>query len=228
MAESPTKLPEPPAAGARELANRLRERFPQVLSEPAEFRGEITMELSAGGRLVEIGEFLRAELGFDFLVDISSVDHYGDDPRFTLVYHFYGLEHRQYLRLKLAVSEETAEAPTLTTLWATANWHEREIFDMMGIRFGGHPDLRRILMWEGYPYHPLRKDFPISGKETHLPEIAFTNRAPIEGGPFVTLPGGKDAIAREPRVRLPDADHDGAAARPDPGHDSGQPLSGHV
>jgi NADH-quinone oxidoreductase subunit C len=86
-------------------------------------------------------------------------------------------------------------------VWRTANWHEREIYDMMGIRFSGHPDLRRILMWEGYPYHPLRKDFPLAGKSSDLPGVAFTNPAPLEGGPFVTIPSPGDAVGREPRVR---------------------------
>ena len=72
---------------------------------------------------------------------------------------------------------------------------------MMGVRFRGHPDLRRILMWEGYPYFPLRKDFPLAGKPTDVPEVAFTRPAPLEGGPFVTMAGGKDTIAREPRGR---------------------------
>ena len=108
------------------------------------------------------------------------------------------------MRLKTGVSEEKSELPTIIGVWRTANWHEREIYDMMGIRFRGHPDLRRILMWEGYPYFPLRKDFPLAGKPTQVPEVAFTKTAPLEGGPFVTVPGGKDAIEREPRVRTPE------------------------
>jgi NADH-quinone oxidoreductase subunit C len=116
------------------------------------------------------------------------------------------LNHRCYLRLKTDVGEEQSELPTVTTVWRTADWHEREIYDMMGVRFRGHPDLRRILMWEGYPYFPLRKDFPVSGKPTNLPEIAFTETAPLQGGPFVTIAGGKDTISREPRVRIPETD----------------------
>src|SRR5438477_9200027 len=77
---------------------------------------------------------------------------------------------------------------------------------MMGIRFRGHPDLRRILMWDGYPYFPLRKDFPLAGKPSELPEVAFTSASPMAGGPFVTIAGGKDTIAREPRVRIPQTD----------------------
>src|SRR5207253_1297472 len=148
-------------------------------------------------RIHEVCGFAKQELGFDYLVDLSSVDNYGEDPRFTLVYELYGYGLRQHLRLKINVSEEKAEAPTVSTVWKTADWHEREIYDMMGIRFRGHPDLRRILMWEGYPYFPLRKDFPLGGKPTELPEVAFTNPAPLEGGPFVTVPGGKDTISRE-------------------------------
>jgi NADH-quinone oxidoreductase subunit C len=139
-------------------------------------------------------------------VDITSVDNYGDDPRFMLAYHLYGYGHLCALRLKIDVSEEKGEAPTVTGVWRTADWHEREIYDMMGIRFRGHPDLRRILMWEGYPYFPLRKDFPLAGKPTDVPEVAFTDTAPLAGGPFVTIAGGKDTIAREPRVRIPNTD----------------------
>ena len=186
---------------ATDLANKLRQQFGELLSGPAEFRGELTLNVADAERIVEVCEFAKKELGFDFLVDISSVDNFGDDPRWTIVYELYGVAHRQYLRLKTKVSEEKSELPTVTGVWRTADWHEREIYDMMGIRFRGHPDLRRIIMWEGYPHFPLRKDFPLGGKPTDLPEIAFSKTAPIEGGPFVTTPGGRDAIEREPRVK---------------------------
>jgi NADH-quinone oxidoreductase subunit C len=191
---------------ARELAQQLRAKFPGLISEPVEFRGEITLRVLDAERMPEIGGLAKAELGFDYLVDITSVDNYGEDPRFTVVYHLYGYGHLCHLRLKTDLSEEKGEMPTVTKVWPTANWHEREIYDMMGIRFRGHPDLRRILMWEGYPHFPLRKDFPLAGKPTGVPEVAFTVAASLEGGPFVTLAGGKDAIAREPRVRIPEAD----------------------
>ena len=124
-------------------------------------------------------------------------------PRWTAVYHIYGYGHFHHLRLKSSVSEEVSELPTVSGVWRTANWHEREAYDMMGIRFSGHPDLRRILMWEGYPYFPLRKDFPLAGKPSEMPDVAFSDPAPLEGGPFVTMAGGKDSIEREPRVRNP-------------------------
>ena len=186
---------------ALELAQQLKAKFGDLISEPTEFRGEISVKLADAERIVDVCTFAKKELGFDYLVDVSSVDNYGEDPRWTVVYHFYGIAHRCYLRLSTSVSEEKSEMPTVTTVWRTADWHEREIYDMMGVRFRGHPDLRRIIMWEGYPYFPLRKDFPLGGKPTELPDIAFTKVAPIEGGPFVTAPAGKDAIEREPRAK---------------------------
>jgi NADH-quinone oxidoreductase subunit C len=195
---------------AVELAQQLKAKFSELISEPQEFRGEATLIISEAGRIAQICAFAKKELGFDYLVDIASIDNYGEDPRFTIIYELYGYGHRCHLRLKTSVSEEKSELPTVSTVWRTANWHEREIYDMMGIRFEGHPDLRRILMWEGYPYFPLRKDFPLSGKPSEMPEVAFTKAAPLEGGPFVTIAGGKDRLAREPRVRLPDSNDPGA------------------
>ena len=187
-----------------ELANKLRAQFGDLLSEPSEFRGEVTLTMADPERIAEVCGFAKKGLGFDFLLDITSIDNYGEDPRWTIVYELYGLGHKCHLRLKTGVSEEKSEMPTVTGVWRTAEWHEREIYDMMGIRFRGHPDLRRIIMWEGYPYFPLRKDFPLAGKSSDVPGVAFTKPAPIEGGPFVTAPGGKDAIEREPRVRTPE------------------------
>ena len=184
-----------------ELANQLRDKFPELLSAPAEFRGEVTLKVADAGRIADVCGYAKAELGFDLLLDLSSVDNYGDDPRWSVVYELYGLGHKSHLRLKTEVSEEKSELPTVSTVWRTADWHEREAYDMMGVRFTGHPDLRRILMWEGYPYFPLRKDFPLAGKPSELPETAFTRSAPLEGGPFVTVAGGKDSIVREPRSR---------------------------
>jgi NADH-quinone oxidoreductase subunit C len=191
---------------AKDLALKLREKFGEVVSEPTEFRGEMTVVVSDAERIAAVCGFAKKELGFNYLVDLSPVDNYGDDPRFTVVYELYGYGHRQHLRIKTSVSEESSELPTVTNVWRTADWHEREAYDMMGVRFRGHPDLRRILMWEGYPYFPLRKDFPLAGKASEMPDTAFSNPAPQEGGPFVTAPGGRDAIAREPRVRVPETD----------------------
>jgi NADH-quinone oxidoreductase subunit C len=105
------------------------------------------------------------------------------------------------LRIKSATSEDDAEFPSVTSIWSAANWHEREAYDMMGIRFSGHPELKRILMWEGYPFFPLRKEFPLAGKASEMPDVAFTDAAPLQGGPFITSPGAGDTVTREPRAQ---------------------------
>jgi len=189
---------------AFESANKIKATFGDLISEPTEFRGEITIKLADAEQIFEVCNFAKRQLGFDYLVDISSVDNYGEDPRWTVIYELRSLANNVELRLKTDVSEEKSELPSVLGVWRTANWHEREIYDMMGIRFRGHPDLRRILMWEGYPYFPLRKDFPLAGKPTDLPGVAFTQISPMEGGPFATIPSSGDAIGREPRVRTPE------------------------
>ena len=180
---------------------KLKKAFPKVATTESEFRGEWTLSILDSGRIAEVCQFAKKELGFDYLVDVSSVDNYGEDPRFEIVYELYSYASQSHLRIVIQVSEERAEAPSVTPVWRAANWHEREIYDMMGIRFSGHPDLRRILMWEGYPYHPLRKDFPLAGKTTDLPDVAFSRPAPLEGGPFVTTAGKEHREQREPRAK---------------------------
>ena len=164
----------------------------------------MSLTVADAERIADVCAFAKKELGFDLLLDLSGVDNLGDDPRWSVVYELYGVAHGCHLRLKTSVSEEKSELPTVSGVWRAADWHEREAYDMMGIRFRGHTDLRRILMWEGYPYFPLRKDFPLAGKPSVLPDTAFTRPAPLEGGPFITPAGGRDSIAREPRARTPE------------------------
>jgi len=198
---------------AADLAKKLREKFGDVISEPTEYRGEVSVKLADAERIAEVLSFAKNDLGFDYLLDVTGLDNYGSDPRWTLLYHLHSVAHGKHLRVKTDVSEEKSELPTVSGVWRTADWHEREIYDMMGIRFRGHPDLRRILMWDGYPYFPLRKDFPLAGKSSDVSEVGFTNPAPMAGGPFVTIAGGKDALSREPRVRIPETDSVGLNAR---------------
>jgi NADH-quinone oxidoreductase subunit C len=202
----PALSPDRPMS-ASELAAALQARFPELLTGPVEFRGEFTLQLTDPERIAEVCRVAKADLGCDYLVDITSIDNYGEEPRWTLVYELCGLGHGSHLRLKTQVPEDRSELPTVTGVWRSADWHEREIYDMMGLRFRGHPDLRRILMWDGYPHHPLRKDFPLAGKPTDLPEVAFTSPAPMEGGPFVTAPGTQEATEREPRSKAEGSDH---------------------
>jgi NADH-quinone oxidoreductase subunit C len=170
--------------------------------ETVGFRGEQTVRVALAS-LHEVLAFCCKELDYAMLLDVSSLDHFGDDPRFEVVYELASLDDSRHLRVKAAVAEDE-EVPTVTDLWAAADWHEREVWDMMGIRFAGHPNLKRILMWEGYPFFPLRKDFPLAGRPSEMPDVAFSGVAPLEGGPFVTCAGGEDTVRREPRARVVD------------------------
>ena len=168
-----------------------------------EFRDETTYTIAAHD-LREIAKFCRDELSFDYLLDITSIDNFGEEPRFEIVYHLYSMPHGVHLRLRLKVPEDAGAVDTVSDIWPTANWQEREIYDMMGIKFNGHPDLRRILMWDGYPFFPLRKDFPLEGLPSEMPDVAFTKVTPMEGGPFVTVPSTATSKDREPRARSPE------------------------
>src|SRR5438045_4657945 len=189
----------------QELLPSLEKSLGEKIQNKTEFRGETTYTISPSD-LREVTKLCHDELSFDYLIDITSIDNFGEEPRFEIVYELYSMTLAIHLRLKLRVSEESGEVETVSDIWPTANWHEREIYDMMGLRFRGHPALRRILMCEGYPYFPLRKDFPLAGKPSNLPEVAFSEASPMMGGPFVTIAGGKDTTAREPRVRIPQTD----------------------
>ena len=178
----------------------LEKQFGSAILKKSEFRGETTLIFSAESTKPAL-TFAKETCGFDFLSDISSVDNFGDEPRFEIVYELYSLTDKIHLRIKRTVSEDDLSVPTISDLWPTADWHEREIYDMMGITFAGHPDLRRILMWDGYPFFPLRKDFPLAGRPSEMPDIAFTKSAPLAGGPFVTAPSTATSKDREPRSK---------------------------
>jgi NADH-quinone oxidoreductase subunit C len=188
---------------SQELLDSFSKSFGEKIQNKTEFRGETTFTLAASD-LREIAEFCREELSFDYLIDVTSIDNFGEEPRFEIVYHLYSMAHAVHLRLKLNVPEEANAVDTISDIWPTANWHEREAYDMMGIKFNGHPDLRRILMWEGYPFFPLRKDFPLEGLPSEMPDVAFTKVTPMEGGPFVTVPSTATSKDREPRARPPE------------------------
>jgi NADH-quinone oxidoreductase subunit C len=186
-----------------EVLNSLSGLFGAKLLAQSEFRGETTYTIRAAD-LREVARFCRDDVSFDYLIDITSVDNFGEEPRFEIVYELYSMTLAIHLRLKLQVSEDAGAVDTVSDIWPTANWHEREIFDMMGIKFTGHPDLRRILMWDGYPYFPLRKEFPLEGLPSEMPDVAFSESAPMEGGPFVTRPSTATTKDREPRARRPE------------------------
>ena len=152
---------------------------------------------------------LRDEETFDLLVDLTAIDHgTNTENRFSVVVHLYSRIHRDYLRIHSPCSDnDSPEFPSLSELFPAANWHEREAFDMFGITFTDHPNLKRILMWDSYPHFPLRKDFPLAGIETPLPaddvaEVTQANvdPAPMMGGPFVSSGDGMMSES-EPRAK---------------------------
>ena len=186
-----------------ELLSRITTAFEAKIQHQSEFRGETSFTIAASD-LHAIAKFCRDDLSFDYLLDITSIDNFGEDTRFEIVYHLYSMPHGVHLRLKLRVPEELGAVVTISDIWPTANWHEREAYDMMGIKFNDHPDLRRILMWDGYPFFPLRKDFPLEGLPSEMPDVAFTKVTPMEGGPFVTVPSTAGSKDREPRAHPPE------------------------
>ncbi len=125
-------------------------------------RGELTLEI-APERIVAVCEFLKYEQKFIRLSSVTAVDRYPAEPRFEAVYHLHSVERNQRLRVKCRLQGQDPEIDSLTAVWRSANWYEREVFDLFGIRFRNHPNLKRIMMpedWEGYP---LRKDYPVTG-----------------------------------------------------------------
>jgi NADH-quinone oxidoreductase subunit C len=190
-----------------DAATALKARFPQVtdrasLDHPAV--NAPAAEVPAALR------YLRDEFAFDLLADVTAVDWSpAVSPRFTVVYHLFSTTRHDYIRLAAdCPNDDEPAVPTATGLWPGANWHEREAYDMFGIVFAGHPDLRRILMWDGYPHFPLRKDFPLAGIETVLPDVDVTaetgtkvKAAPMVGGPFVASPGEINLTEAEPRAK---------------------------
>jgi NADH-quinone oxidoreductase subunit C len=157
-------MAEPEELKQDPIAQRVRAWDPQAIAEVIEFRGERTLVVPKS-HLRRVCEFLRdvPELGFNFLSDVTGLDRFPVEPRFELNYHLLSLPNRTTLRLRVRANGADPVVPSMTSIWPTANWHEREIFDLFGVKFEGHPNLERLLMpqdWEGYP---LRKDYPVQG-----------------------------------------------------------------
>lgn len=172
--------PKPTDASSRPLIAGLAAAVPGAVLEAYEFVGETTAKI-APEHLVAACRYLKDQEGFTYLVDETAVDWKDRQPRFDVLLLLHSFSRGQErLRLKVGVAEDGA-CPTVTGVWETANWMEREAFDMYGVRFDGHPDLRRILTWDGFQGHPLRKDFPIEGIDTGA--AIYPDRFPEGGGP---------------------------------------------
>jgi NADH-quinone oxidoreductase subunit C len=163
----------------------LRERFADALIDVAERLGETTIVVRPDA-IVEVCRALRDDpaLQYNFLSTITAVDWLEREPRYDVVYHLMSLSTRALVRLKIRVGDDERpepEAPSVTGVWLAANWYEREVFDLFGIRFAGHPDLRRIEMPDDWVGHPLRKDYPLTGIQ--LPEPHWGGQLPFADPP---------------------------------------------
>jgi len=166
MAVTELRLSIPPKGlDANEIAEKIKERYPAEVVEVTEFQGQVSVVINRGP-VVDLCRYLHDDvyLLMDHLQDLTAVDWKGKkEPRFEVVYNLYSIRYRHKIRIKAQVPENDPTISSVVPIWAGANWHERECYDMFGIVFKGHPDLRRILLpedWEGYP---LRKDYPLAG-----------------------------------------------------------------
>ncbi len=163
----------------------VQEKFPQAIVETVEFRGEQTIVLLSE-HLVAVCAYLQKDLRYTFLSSVTAVDWPERLPRYDVVYHLLSIPNQSQLRLKVRVGqrrEDHPSVPTVTGIWPGANWYEREVYDLFGITFAGHPDLRRILMPIDWTTHPLRKDYPLSGFD--LPEPHWGGQVPYDVDPGV-------------------------------------------
>ncbi|MDA0691873.1 MAG: NADH-quinone oxidoreductase subunit C [Nitrospinae bacterium] len=150
-----------------EIIDRVKSQFGDLVIDSHNFRGDQTVTIK-NERTLEFFQFLRDDpnLAFNFLMDLTAVDYYKKkSQRFEVVYHLYCLKNNSRFRVKIPVDEKDCKVISITPLWKTANWYEREIWDMYGIKFQDHPNLSRILLYEGFKGHPLRKDYPINKRQ---------------------------------------------------------------
>jgi len=145
----------------------LKEKNADWVIDSIDSHGELTVIVPKGS-IVDICTFYKAEHGFDMLADLCGSDRGPEeDPRFEVNYHLFSTKHYKRIRLKVLLSEDDASVASVTPVWKTANWHERETYDLVGVRFEGHPDLRRILLPSDFDGHALRKDYPLRGYEPY-------------------------------------------------------------
>jgi len=149
------------------IIDKIKQKFGDKVVETHSFREDQTITL-AKECAFEVAQYLRDEpsLDMNFLMDLTAVDYLNKKPvRFEVVYHFYSLKHNHRVRIKIPVEESDPVVDSLDSLYKSANWYEREVWDLYGIKFNGHPNLKRILLYEGFKGHPLRKDYPINKRQ---------------------------------------------------------------
>ncbi len=164
------------------LARALKEELGEALLSARTYAGDLTLGVERGA-VRELARSLKERHGFRLILDVCGVDYPDRDPRFEVVYHVYDIQTDRRVRFKVEVGEDE-EVPSVVSVWRGADWPEREVWDMFGVRFAEHPDMTRILMWEGFEGHPLRKDFPVEGIDTGsaiYPEYYEDEAGPVAG-----------------------------------------------
>jgi NADH-quinone oxidoreductase subunit C len=210
---TPADPPRPEEATTNPLAKRttfvpevvdaLKAHFGDDVREVTLYAGEHTVVVTTG-RIVEVVRYLYETYRFTYLSDLAGIDRFTDDERFEVYYSLISMENKLRIRLKVRVGEENPVVPTLTDVYMAANWQEREAFDMFGIRFEGHPDLRRMFMPEDFEYHPLRKEFPLLGIPGSLPLPPQVPEGDLTMDPFPAAHGRKPVSSYdEPASKYP-------------------------
>jgi NADH-quinone oxidoreductase subunit C len=184
--EAPKKL-EAHDASSHPWVESLRAALPDTVLSAKEFAGQVTVTV-AREAVARVARHLKDAEDFKYCVDVTAVDWKDRQPRFDVVYHFYSFSKNGRLRVKCGAADGE-DVPSIAAVYLAANWPERETWDMFGIRFSGHPDLRRILTWEGFHGHPLRKDFPLEGIDTGA--AIYPEEWPEGGGPSPDDPNRK-------------------------------------
>lgn len=151
-----------------EILSRIQSDLSDSLLKSELYRGETTLYIKKQD-IVSVCKKLKSDFGFNFLADVLGTDRFTDEDRFEVIYHLRNLTEAWFLRLVVLVDEKDLAVDTVSSVWKTANWEEREVFDMYGIKFNHHPDLRRMYMPQDFEYYPLRKEFPLIGIEGSIP-----------------------------------------------------------
>ena len=177
------------------LTVAIKEEFGDAIESARSFAGDLTLQVRRDA-IAQVAASLKNRHKFTYLIDLCGADYPKREPRFDVVYHLHSFETNRRIRLKVSTDEATP-VPTVSGIWRAANWCEREVYDMYGVRFEGHPDMTRILLWEGFNGFPLRKDFPVEGIDTGsaiYPEYYQETAGPVAG----TGTGWKPAEAARP------------------------------
>ncbi len=193
---SPDELPDrenphiKETTGVPEEVAALRETFGELIIEVTDYAGESTV-LVEKEAIAQVCRFLKEDRGFDYLIDIGGIDRFTEDDRYEVFYNLVSLEKQKRIRLKTRVDEDIMTLDSVSKIYRAADWNERECYDMFGIRFTGHSDMRRMYLPEDFEYHPLRKEFPLLGIPGSLPLPPQEPEAGLTGDPFPAAHGSK-------------------------------------